>query len=93
MASLWRCWRQRLHLSQFLLNPIHLASIDPTIIFVSVPDRFFQAAEYPPKLREATSAVNIARIEVKKINSEGVEASRNGGQLAEHEQERKSEVD
>jgi hypothetical protein len=60
---------------------------------VSVPDRFFQAAEYPPKLRKATSIINIARIEVKKINSEGIERRRNGGQLAEHEQERKNEVD
>jgi hypothetical protein len=30
---------------------------------------------------------------VKKINSEGIEARRNGGQLAEYEQERKNEVD
>jgi hypothetical protein len=93
MASLWRCWRQRFHLAQFPLNPIHPASIDPTIIFVSVPDRFFQAAEYPSKLRKATSIINIARIKVKKINSEGIEARRNGGQLAEYEQERKNEVD
>jgi hypothetical protein len=60
---------------------------------VSVPDRFFQAAEYPPKLRKATSIINIARIEVKKVSSEGIEGRRNGGQLAEHEQERKNEVD
>jgi hypothetical protein len=93
MASLWRCWRQRFHLAQFPLNPIHPASIDPTIIFVSVPDRFFQAAEYPSKLRNATSIINIARIKVKKINSEVIEARRNGGQLAEYEQGRKNEVD
>jgi hypothetical protein len=43
------------------------------------------------KLRKETSIINIARIEMKKINNEGTNARRNGGQLAEHEHEGKKE--